>query len=188
MYICKKNVQIINSNFVKKIIAIGGIVLFIVLYSCNSAETAQANNAGLSNEDIASYLEYETEQSEVNEAEGQVIKITSAEFKELIYDYSQHPGVWVYKGTRPAVIDFYADWCRPCKILEPILDDLAKEFAGKVDFYKVDTQVEQELSYVFQVKSIPMVVFSPINGNPEATLGVLAKEEYRKRIQALILQ
>lgn len=134
-----------------------------------------------------------TQQSSVSdpakgENYGKVIKISAAEFKELIYNYEANPQSWVFRGDKPCVIDFYADWCRPCKMIAPILDELALEYAGKVNFYKVDTQVEQELARAFNISSIPLVVFCGVQGNPQGTMGAYPKEEYKRIIETIIKQ
>ena len=101
-------------------------------------------------------------------------------------DYEAHPEEWVYKGTRPAVIDFYATWCRPCKMMSPIVEQLAKDYAGKMDFYKVDIDKEQELASVFGIQSIPTFLFIPMKGKPTAQMGAMQKEEFEKIIKEVM--
>ena len=86
--------------------------------------------------------------------------LTTEEFKELVFDYTKHKD-WTYDADLPAIIDFYADWCGPCKMVAPILEELSEEYAGKVHIYKVDTEAQQELSAVFQIRSIPSMLFIP---------------------------
>ena len=83
---------------------------------------------------------------------------------------------WKFKGDKPCIIDFYADWCQPCKMLSPILDDLSKEYHGRVDFYKVDTELEQKVSGAFGVRSIPTMLFIPMNEKPQMLAGFLDKK------------
>lgn len=102
-------------------------------------------------------------------------KLTAQGFKEKFFDYTQKTE-WEYTGERPAIIDFYADWCGPCKFVAPILEELSDEYKGKVDIYKVDTEVEQELSAVFGIRSIPSLLFVPKTGQPMMQAGALPKE------------
>ena len=83
---------------------------------------------------------------------------------------------------RTKLIDFYADWCGPCKIVAPLLDELSEEYSGKIDFYKVDTEAEQELSSVFGIRSIPSFLFIPLTGKPQMAMGALPKESFKQAI------
>ena len=107
--------------------------------------------------------------------------LTTTTFKEKILDYTINKE-WNYTGEKPAIIDFYADWCQPCKILSPILEDLSKEYP-EIDFYKVNTETEPELAMVFQVRSIPTLFFIPVGGAPQMTMGALPKFQLVQMIQ-----
>ncbi len=113
--------------------------------------------------------------------------LTTAEFKEKIVDY-QKDSVWTYKGNKPVVIDFYTTWCGPCKRLAPIMEELSVKYKGKVEFYKVDTERERELAYVFNISSIPQVLYVPTKGKPQLTKGLYPKEEIEKIIDAFLLK
>lgn len=102
------------------------------------------------------------------------IKLTTQKFKDDIFDYTTEKE-WVYKGNVPAIIDFYADWCGPCKMVAPILEELANEYDGKLNIYKVDTEAEQELSQVFGIRSIPSILFIPQDRQPMMQAGALPK-------------
>ena len=103
------------------------------------------------------------------------IKLTTEGFKEKFFDFTEKQE-WEYKGNVPAIIDFYADWCGPCKMIAPILEELSEEYAGKLDIYKCDTEAEQELSAVFGIRSIPSMLFVPVGAQPMMQAGALPKE------------
>ncbi len=113
--------------------------------------------------------------------------LTYETFKEKVWDFEKNPQEWVYKGDIPCVIDFYADWCKPCKMVAPIMDDLAKKYDGKVKIYKIDTDKEKKLAGVFGIRSIPSVLFSPMEGRPEMQTGALQKTAYIKIIEDVLL-
>ncbi|WP_047450350.1 thioredoxin [Alistipes sp. ZOR0009] len=105
--------------------------------------------------------------------------ITTQEFKDLVFNYDESKE-WKFKGDKPAVIDFYADWCAPCKMVAPIIEELSSEFEGKIDFYKVNTEVEQELSGAFGIRSIPSILFIPVEGQPQMSAGALPKNTFKE--------
>jgi len=109
------------------------------------------------------------------------IKLTTQKFKDEIFDYTTEKE-WKYKGDKPAIIDFYADWCGPCKMVAPILEELSEEH-DEVNIYKVDTEVEQELSAIFQIKSIPSMLFIPKDREPMMQAGALPKHALKKIIE-----
>ncbi|HPR16790.1 MAG TPA: thioredoxin [Candidatus Cloacimonadota bacterium] len=112
-------------------------------------------------------------------------KLTKDTFKEKIHNYEVNSD-WTFLGSRPAIIDFYADWCGPCKMVTPILEELAKEYAGKVDIYKVDTDQEQELASAFGIRSIPSILFIPKEGQPQMSVGALSKVSFEKAIADIL--
>ena len=112
--------------------------------------------------------------------------ITTAEFKSKILNY-QKDSVWNYLGKKPAVIDFYTTWCGPCKRLAPIMEELSETYQGKVEFYKADTERERELAYVFNISSIPQVLYIPVKGKPILLKGLYPKEEIIKIIEETLL-
>jgi len=113
-------------------------------------------------------------------AKGGTILLTKTVFLKKVWDYEKSPQQWVFLGNRPAIIDFYADWCGPCKIAAPILEEISHEFAGKVDIYKIDTQKEQELASVFGIRGIPAFLYIPANGKPTMTSGIARSKEETK--------
>ena len=108
------------------------------------------------------------------------VKLTTQKFKEDIFDYIAEKD-WNYKGDKPAIIDFYADWCGPCKMVAPILEELSNENPDVI-IYKVDTEVEQELSAVFQIRSIPSILFIPKDRQPMMQAGALPKNALQEII------
>ncbi|HOK52013.1 MAG TPA: thioredoxin [Bacteroidales bacterium] len=120
------------------------------------------------------------------EAKGNIIHLTKATFKSQVFDYEKNKQ-WKYEGNKPAIIDFYADWCGPCRMLAPVMDEIAKEYAGKIIVYKVDTEKERELAMNLGISSLPTLVFIPVNGKPQATMGALPKAELVKIINEVLL-
>ena len=114
--------------------------------------------------------------------ETMAINITKEDFLKKVMDYKNNPTEWKYLGAKPATIDFYASWCGPCKMLAPIMEELAKEYDGKMYVYKVDTEAEQELAQIFGIRSIPSILFIPMEGKPMMTQGALPKTELKKII------
>jgi len=108
------------------------------------------------------------------------VKLTTQKFKEEVFDYTAEKE-WSYKGDKPAIIDFYADWCGPCKMVAPILEELSNENPDVI-IYKVDTEVEQELSAVFQIRSIPSILFIPKDRQPMMQAGALPKNALQEII------
>lgn len=111
--------------------------------------------------------------------------LTKETFIKKVFDY-ENSKEWKFTGELPCIIDFYADWCGPCKIVAPVLEDLAKEYAGKVDIYKVDTEVEQELASVFGIRSIPSILFCPKDGKPQMAMGAMPKESFVNAIGSVL--
>ncbi len=110
--------------------------------------------------------------------------LTKETFKSKIFDY-ENKTEWDFAGENPVVIDFYADWCGPCKMLSPIMEELSKEYAGKVDIYKIDTEAEQELAAVFGIRSIPSVLFVPKNDKPQMSVGAMRKDDYKRAFKEI---
>jgi thioredoxin len=103
--------------------------------------------------------------------------LTLEAFKEKVFDYENNEE-WKYEGKVPAVIDFYADWCAPCKMIAPIMEELNDAYQGKVIFYKIDTEDQQELAAMFGIRSIPSVLFIPMEGRPQMQVGALPREAF----------
>jgi thioredoxin len=115
----------------------------------------------------------------------EVIYLTTEQFKERIFDYTKEKD-WKYKGDKPCVVDFYTTWCGPCKRLAPIMDTLSHLYKDQVVFYKVDTDRERELAYVFQISSIPQVLYVPMEGKPWLLKGLYPQENIEEIIQTYL--
>jgi thioredoxin 1 len=116
-----------------------------------------------------------------------VVHLTTKEFKEKVYNYDVNK-TWKYEGALPAIIDFYADWCGPCKMVAPVLTDIAHDYAGKIVVYKVDTDKENELAAAFGISSIPTLLFIPKAGEPQAAMGALPRQTFDKVIKDVLLK
>ena len=114
------------------------------------------------------------------------IQLTTEGFKEKVFNY-ETIAEWKYQGALPAIIDFYADWCGPCKMVAPILEDISKEYEGRLIVYKVNTDVEQELSTVFGIQSIPTILFIGSDGEPTMQPGALPKHVFKQIIEEQLL-
>ncbi len=111
--------------------------------------------------------------------------LTAETFKEKVFDYVNEKE-WKYKGDKPAIIDFYADWCSPCKMLAPILEEIDAEYNGKIQIYKINTEEEQELSYAFGIQSIPSILFIPLDDQPRMAVGALPKNNLEEIIKDVL--
>lgn len=165
-----------------KLIAVAAV---IGLVACTNAKRHQENAAHVSKTSVRRVADNE---NRVGTEVGKVIGLTASDFRRLVMDYESHPQEWVYEGKRPAVIDFYATWCRPCKMMSPIVEEMAGTYAGKVDFYKVDIDKERELADVFGIQSIPTFLFIPVKGNPSVQMGAMQKEDFEKAIIEMLLK
>lgn len=116
------------------------------------------------------------------------IQLTKAEFLTKVANYEANPSEWKYLGDKPCIIDFYADWCGPCKVVAPILEELAAEYDGQIYIYKVDTEQEQELAAAFGIRSIPSLLFCPMDEQPQMAMGALPKETFKEAINDVLLK
>jgi thioredoxin len=114
-----------------------------------------------------------------------VESLTKDSFLQKVFNYEQNKE-WKFEGKLPCIIDFYADWCGPCKMVEPILQELAQEYQGKLNIYRVDTQAQQELAAAFGIQSIPSMLFAPLNDKPQMAVGALPKNSLEKAIKEVL--
>lgn len=112
--------------------------------------------------------------------------LTKETFQQKVFDFEKNKS-WTFAGELPCVVDFYADWCGPCKMVAPVLEELSKEYAGKVNFYKVDTEDQQELASIFGIRSIPSILFCPREGKPQMAMGAMPKDAFVEAIDQVLL-
>jgi thioredoxin 1 len=167
------NIQTLINMKRTLLVVLSGAFLALTTLACSSANSENA--AAASNSEVAEKGEVKPEY------------LTVETFKEKVWNYEANPQEWVYEGTEPAIIDFYADWCRPCRMVAPILDEISKDYAGKVKVYKIDTQVERELAAVFQVSSIPAFLYIPLEGQPQMDRGFKDKAAFERVISEVLL-
>lgn len=113
--------------------------------------------------------------------------LTKEKFLEKVFNYEQNQE-WKFEGELPCIIDFYADWCGPCKMVAPILEELSEEYKGKINIYKIDTESEQELAGAFGIRSIPSLLFCPKNDKPQMAQGALPKDALKEAISTVLLK
>jgi thioredoxin len=152
----------------KKIILIAAIGLFFI--QCTQAgNKSEAKSANQQNEQT-------------------VIHIDKSQFLKEVYNYELNSNVVIYRGKKPCIVDFYADWCGPCRKLSPILEELAEEYKGKIIVYKVNSDKERQLAGDLGIQALPTLMFFPMKGKPSATTGYMPKEELKKIIDSQLLK
>lgn len=127
-----------------------------------------------------------TDDKLLNENIMATINLTKGGFLRRVADFEKSPNEWKFLGDKPALIDFFAPWCGPCKSLSPVLEELSEEYAGKVDIYKVNVDDEEALSEYFGIRSIPTLYFVPMDGEPRRAMGALPKSQLKEMLDSLI--
>ena len=120
--------------------------------------------------------------------ESKTIKLNKKEFLKRVADFEKSPSVWKYLGDKPAIIDFYADWCGPCRRLAPVLEELATEYNNEIYIYKVNVDDNKEIAEAFGITSLPTIVFVPMSGNPSAGTGFLPKDVLKRAIKDILIK
>lgn len=160
----------------KRLLVIPIIALFMMSCGNSKNENKKAENVEKEEKVI------------VNEEEKLVKVLDYKSFIKEVWDIEKYPDSFAFKGDNPCIIDFYADWCGPCKKIAPIMEELAKEYKGKLTIYKVNTDNERKLATIFKIKSIPTVFFMPMTGQPRTQVGALSKEDYKNIIEQHLLK
>lgn len=155
--------------------------LILVVASCSNS-----NRKERLKETETKQLTNTIQNSEIKMAK--TIKLTRADFLTKVANYEANPEKWVYLGDKPCIIDFYADWCGPCKMVAPILEELAAEYEDEIYIYKVDTEAEQQLAAEFGIRSIPSLLFCPMGEAPQMAQGALPKEAFKQAIEEVLLK
>lgn len=162
----------------RKIILLISIGFYTLLTNCKTDINKDSENNSVN---IA-----ENKTEETNNTSDVVITLTNESFKKSVFNYEINKE-WKYEGNLPAIIDFYATWCGPCKMLSPIVEEIAKEYKGKIIIYKVDTDIEKQLSQNMGITNLPTLLFIPLYGEPQASMGYMPKEELIKAINEVLL-
>ena len=152
------------------IIALVGAIIYIV-----AKENKNSNNTVVVN-------------NNKTENKMTVTELTQEDFVKKVYDFETNPNAWKFEGDKPAVIDFYATWCGPCKMMSPILDEISKEYEGKINVYKVNVDKEADLASVFGIRSIPSLLFVPMKKEPSMVQGAMPRNELKKLVDDILLE
>jgi thioredoxin len=161
------------------------LALIIFLFAgCNG--TSEGENGGTPANRSAGITK--SGDNQTSSSSGKPEHLTEKTFKQKVMDYDKNPKQWVFEGDKPAIVDFYADWCRPCRMIAPYLEELSVEYAGKIDVYKVNTDEQRELATTFGIESLPTVLFIPMQGKPSSQMGAMPKESYKKIIDEFLLK
>jgi thioredoxin len=155
------------------------LVASVTFMSCTDSKGSEQKTA-----DVSSTLS----DDEQSGTDGKPEFLTYDTFLKEVWNFEKNPQEWIYEGDVPCVIDFYADWCGPCKRVAPIMEELAKEYEGKLKVYKINVDKERKLASVFQIRSIPSVLFIPKNGKPMMQVGALQKDDYFKVVKEQLLE
>ena len=153
----------------------GLMALAALLMSCSATASTDAKNG-------------EAQTAQAAPSKGEVVVLTRADFLAKVYNYEKNPDQWVYEGDKPCIIDFYADWCGPCKQVAPILRDLAILYKKEIVVYKINVDQEQELAAAFGIQSIPTFLFIPKEGKPKMSMGALPREAFVQQIDEFLLK
>ncbi|MBP1675983.1 MAG: thioredoxin [Bacteroidetes bacterium] len=154
---------------------IGAVLMLVVVAFTACAGKAKDNN--------------DEKDKQTNEVKKMgTIHLTKAEFMAKVANYEANPTEWKYLGDKPCIIDFYASWCGPCKVIAPILEELAKEYDGQIYIYKVNTEEEMDLAAAFGIRSIPTLLFCPMGENPQMAQGAMPKDAFKQAIDEVLLK
>ena len=156
------------------------VIVTMFMTSCSSEQEIKSEESISIKQDTPVVTNIKNEKKDIME------HLTVETFKEKVFNYEENKE-WKFEGELPAIIDFYADWCGPCKMVAPILEELQAEYEGKIKIYKVNTEEQQALSAVFGIRSIPSILFIPKEGQPQMSAGALPKDGFKKAINEILL-
>jgi thioredoxin len=148
------------------------VVVVLFLASCSMSANSDKNESGKVSE----------------QKKGEVIVLNKADFLSKVFNYEKNPTQWMYEGDKPCIIDFYADWCGPCKRVAPVLVELAEQYKDDLIIYKINVDNEKELAMAFGIQSIPTLLFIPKTGTPQVSQGALSKEQFVEQIENFLLK
>ena len=148
------------------------VVVVLFLASCSMSANSDKNESGKVSE----------------QKKGEVIVLNKADFLSKVFNYEKNPTQWMYEGDKPCIIDFYADWCGPCKRVAPVLVELAEQYKDDLIIYKINVDNEKELAMAFGIPSIPTLLFIPTTGTPQVSQGALSKEQFVEQIENFLLK
>ncbi len=157
----------------KRILNLSLIIAIIVMVSCGSSIGKK--------KEVSSTAENKT-------AIGKPMHLDKQLFIAKVFDYEKSPEKWIYKGDKPCLIDFYADWCGPCKMIAPYMESFASTYSNQIYVYKINVDEQKELASYFGIQSIPAILFCPMKGQPQMVNGALPKDEFAKRIESILLE
>lgn len=162
------------------------IVAFALTFGLMACNQADAKDNGKDKKQTVSQEDNQTKKG-TEEKVDKPVNLDKEDFLKKVMNYEQNQTEWVYEGDKPAIVDFWAEWCGPCKKAAPVLEELAKEYAGEIYIYKVNTDEERELASVFGIRGIPAFLFIPMEGKPQMTSGVArTHDETKKMFKGLI--
>jgi thioredoxin len=175
-----------------KKLALSITAIALLSLSCSNGSASATENTD-QNSPVVTTAAVEQAAGDLSSESGKPVHLTKQDFLEKVMNYEKNPTEWVYEGDLPAIIDFYADWCGPCRRAAPILEELAKEYEGKIYVYKVDTEKEKELAALFGIQSIPAFLYVPQSGKPVMASGIAQTDEetkamFKKLIDEILLK